>query len=97
MKQVSREKLRKTLCKEYRSAHNWCKQGFGRYYVMNINVETGDTWADVFLDENSQKIYNGDEVHSLYTRGDMLTFDEKVDDYLSDACKHLKKAGWEII
>lgn len=97
MKQISKSLLKETITKEYAEAHNWCEQDFGRYYTMNINVETGNIWSDVFLDVNHWKEYKTKDVRSLYIRGDMLTFEEIVDDYLVDACKKLLKHGWTIV
>lgn len=97
MKEIKRSELKKMIRKEYKEARQWCRLDFGRTYNMMIDTEDGKVWSDVFLDENTYKIYHSDTIFSLSPIGRLATVAETEKAYLAEAVSMLQKSGWTII
>ena len=94
MRKISRKEIVSQVRKEYKIARQWCKQDFGRYYKLMIDVSDGEIWSDVFLTENDWKEYHSDSIISLDTEFGYVH--EMEDAYIEDAIRNLRAAGWEI-
>ncbi|POP33371.1 hypothetical protein C3B58_07670 [Lactonifactor longoviformis] len=96
MKKIERREIEKQVKKEYAAARDWCSYDHFRYYKMMIDTSDGDIWSDVFLSENEWKVYHSETIMSLenYYYG---TIKEKEAEYIEDAIRKLKSAGWEIV
>ena len=65
---------------------------------MMIDLEDGEIWSDVFLDEWTRKIYHSSSVQHLSYGGiPFSTAAEKEQGYIDDAIQQLQEAGWTIM
>jgi len=94
MRKISRKLIKETVKNEYKEARVFCDYDNRRYYKMMIDTEDGAIWSDVFIDENTWKVYHSDTIHQLdYLPGYIADIEKG---YIDDAIRLLKKAGWEI-
>ena len=94
MMKASRNELAATIRKEFKEGRNWCRQDWGRYYKMMIDVSDASIWSDIFLDKNDWKEYKSDSIMQLEAIPDTVAEMEK--EYLTDAISKLERVGWEI-
>lgn len=96
--EISRKKIEESVEREFKSAREWCEGDFGRCYAMMIDLEDGEIWSDVFLDEWTRKIYHSSYVQHLSYGGiPFATASEKEQGYIDDAIQQLQEAGWTIV
>ncbi len=94
MKEINKKEIEQKIRSEYESAIDFCRGDFGRYYVMMVNVFTGNIWSDLFLNSEAHKIYHDEDVIQLeYVPG---YASETEEGYINDAIRKLEKAGWTI-
>lgn len=89
MKEI--EKMVKT---EYKLARQQCRQDLGGYYKMMIDTDGADIWADIFISVNNWKEYRSESIMQLDAAPGYVH--EREPDYIADAIRKLKAAGWEI-
>lgn len=53
MKEINKKEIEQKIRSEYESAIDFCRGDFGRYYVMMVNVFTGNIWSDLFLNSEA--------------------------------------------
>lgn len=94
MRKISRKEIVSQVRKEYKIARQWCRQDFGRYYKMMIDIDDGEIWSDVFLTTNDWKEYHSDSIVTLDTESGYVH--EMEDAYIEDAIRNLRAAGWDI-
>ena len=94
MKEISKKEIEKAIKEEYRMARKFVSGHYGRYYTMMLDLESGEIWSDVFLDEGSFKVYHDENIVSLqYYPGYIY---ETEAGYVEDAVKKLEEAGWVL-
>lgn len=96
MKKINLEKIKETVAIEYKSAIDWCYSGNGRYYMMRLNIDTGDIWADLYLSENNWTERDPDIIRFLSYPGDFVTQKEYYEAYEKEAVDLLTAAGWTL-
>lgn len=95
-KSIGRKEIRKNVKKEFKEVRDWCRQRYGRYGVLMIDVDDARIWSDLFIAENSWKTYSSDTVKRLYCDYG-CTVSEQESSYVDYAVKLLTNAGWNIM
>lgn len=94
MKKIEKSQIEKQVRKEYKEARQWCKQDYGRYYKMMIDIDDGQIWSDTFLTTNDWNEYHSESITSLET---VPGYAQEIElGYVEDAVRKLQAAGWEI-
>lgn len=96
MKEISREKIKKEICKEYKEARKFCRIVHGGTYQMMIDTDDACIWNDTFIDSNSWNEYHSKTITRLSCGGFCSSVSEKENDYVNDAIRKLNDAGWTI-
>lgn len=94
MRKISRKEIEKKVRKEYKLARKFCQGDRRSYYKMMIDVGDGDIWSDVFISTNDWKQYKSSTIMQLSADGYYVKEIER--EYIEDAIRELKEAGWEI-
>lgn len=94
MKEISKSIIKKTVKKKFEEAKDWCKLRHNNYYVMRIDIETGEIWVDLLFESN-WKSYGDSDIRRLETTG--LLLEDMENGYVNDAIKKLTEAGWNVI
>lgn len=95
MKTIKKKEIERAIRKEYKEARQWCRPDNRRCYALMIDTEDGDIWSDVFASCESWRVYRADTIHRLsWCEG--VTVAEREAEYVADAIRLLKAAGWEI-
>lgn len=95
MKEISRERIEKTIREEYAEARKFINEGFNRYCEIVINVFTGDIWSNLYLDTEHYKVYKDEDIFKLQYIPGLVKDTEKA--FIEDAIEKFKDAGWTIV
>ena len=97
MNKVERKTIVKTINREYIEARQWCRIGYLHTFCLMIDVSDARIWTDLFLDENSYKIYHSETIHHLSPGTHYQTVEERIENMVKEAIQLLEESGWCII